>query len=153
MALINAHSYSALREAFLDSAYAHLAPPGDGDSDSSGEGGRVFSPNDHLGGAARAIPRAFNQFTPMMRRFGAGMWPRPGSQLYHSPIWPGKGEGDLEVLALSPEGLLSGVLLATGTVTRSKHVMDRAWSLIYSRKGCVDCSDDLRVGYQHLLSK
>ena len=102
----------ALRDAFLDSAYAHLAPPSDegSGSDTSGEG--VFSPSDHLGGSERAVPWSFNQFTPLMRYFGAGMWPRPGNSLYHSQQWPGKGARDLEVLALDLEGFLSGVLLS-----------------------------------------
>ena len=48
--------YSALREVFLDTAYAHLAPPEDEDSESSGDEGGVFAFTDHFGGATRAIP-------------------------------------------------------------------------------------------------
>ena len=31
--------------------------------------------------------------------------------------------------------------------------MHKAWTQIYSRKECVDCNDNLKVGYKHLLSR
>ena len=65
-------SFSPIREAFLQKAYEHLAPPESEDSGSGSEGPGVFSSTDHLGGTERAVPWSFNQFTPMTRMFGGG---------------------------------------------------------------------------------
>lgn len=113
----------------------------------------MFSSTDHLGGTEMAVPWSFNQFTPQTRMFGGGTWPAPGSRLWHGGDWTGKGASDLDLLALSFEGLLYSVCLVSGISMRYKHTMSPTWALIHSRKWCVDCAKDLKVATDHVSSQ